>query len=250
MFTLAAYFQDVDAGGADVLLDAVSDQSMFSEGKVLRVPPNRAMLAAEALYTVAATRNYAKVVTPSIRTLSNQFLPVIANTAVPDGDIAVNYHPMSPRELRVAEQMQFLVNTDDAAAQDHYGLVWLADGPLQPVTGQIFTSRLTATIQQVAGEWQAESMVFDEQLPVTDYQVVGMRTEVTDGVAARLIFSNSEFRPGAPVSGSTDDFTLNRFRYGALGVWGAFDINQPPRLEVLGGVGTDQTVYLDLIRTG
>jgi len=39
---------------------------------------------------------------------------------------------------------------------------------------------------------------------------------------------------------------------GGWGVWGEFDINQPPTLEVLsmGAAGSAQVLYLDLMRIG
>jgi hypothetical protein len=151
--------------------------------------------------------------------------------------------------LQEAEQLRFLVNTDDAAAQDHYGLVWLGDGPIQPVEGKIFTVRATAAIAQAAGVWRNGVLTFSEQLPVTRYQVVGMNVLAASGAAGRLIFPDSQYRPGTTVDGTTQAI-VDRYmwRAGAAGVFGEFHVNQPPQLEMFAGTATAQTVYLDLIR--
>lgn len=250
MFMLGAFYTNGDFGGADTYLDAVADASTFTQGTVMRIPPGRDNLLGEALTTAAATFSYARIETPSIRPLSNQYLTQYATGQADLNEKRLQFHPRSPRQLQVAEQMQFLVNTDDAGAQDHYGLVWLGDGPQQPIEGQFFTTRLTSTVQQAVGVWREGPVVFEEQLPVTSYQVVGMSVLSASGVAARLIFSDSQIRPGRPIYNGSTGFESNRFRYGNMGVWGSFDINQPPRIELLGGVAASQTIYLDCVRTG
>jgi hypothetical protein len=157
---------------------------------------------------------------------------------------------MNPRELRVAESMQVLVDETGGTGTLAYAVVWNGDGPQQAVTGNMFTTRLTSAIQQAAGVWTSGEMVFTEFLPVTEYQVVGMRVEAASGIAARLIFSNSQIRPGAMMRATGDNPLDWQFRYGRSGVWGQFDINQPPRLELLGGTAAAQVISLDLIRTG
>ncbi len=75
-----------------------------------------------------------------------------------------------------------------------------------------------------------------------------MRVESSDGIFARLIFIDSARRPGVIVTPDNQVEAGRDFRYGRAGVFGQFDLNQPPSLEVLGGVATSQVVYLDLIR--
>lgn len=249
MFSTHAFFQNGDFAAADTNLNAVADATTFTEGKVLRVPPGRAMLLAEGLAAAVATFNSARVETPSIRPLANQELSVARLAATFDGMQRIQRHQRSPRELQVAEQMTFQVNTDDAVAQDHYGVVWLGDGPMQPVDGRIFTTRVTAAVAQVSGVWVSGPITFIEALPVTDYQVVGARVVSTSGVIGRLIFSDSQFRPGVPVeSAASNQEPADEIRMGKWGVWGQFNINQPPQLEMLGGTAVAQIMYLDLIR--
>lgn len=245
---LAAYFQNGDFGGADTLLNAVADQSLTINGKDVRTLDGADYLIGEYVQTVAATRNYAQVQSPSIRTIAYQDVSMFGATANPSDDRLIQWHPTDPRALAIDESLNFLVNTDDAGAQDHYALIWLADGPVQPVDGKIFTVRCTATIAQASGLWVNGGLTFTQKLPVTDYNVVGMRVQAATGIAARLIFPGSQFRPGTIVYSGNTSGELGRFRNGMAGVWGRFNINQPPQLEMLGGAAAAQTVYLDLIK--
>lgn len=250
MFSMVAYFQNGDFANADTLLNGVQDQSIFVSGKDVRIQKGWENLLAEYVTTVAATRNYASVQSPSMRRLVNQDLGVFGSVVTSIADTSIQWHPQAPRVLETDESVNFLVNTDDAAVQDHYAAIWLGDGPVQPVNGKIFTIRCTATIQQVAGVWTAGQMTFSQKLPVEDYQVVGMRFSAATGIAARLIFPGSGFRPGVLNSGQNSIADVGRFRNGNMGVWGQFNLNAPPQLEVLAGVAAAQLVFLDLIRMG
>lgn len=250
MFSIHAFFENFDGGNADNYLNAVVDQTVFTEGTAFRVPPGRKALLAEYLATLATTLNYVRVETPSIRTQSNQYLAIASLALTDNADSLVNFHPDNPRDLQEAEQMQMLVNSDAAAAVDHYGVVWLGDGPVQPVKGKIFTTRLTAAIAQASGVWTVGNLAMTEQLPVSDYQIVGMHVEAASGIVARLVLPDSQYRPGVGVNSTPNRSLVNNFRFGRMGVMGSFNVNQPPRLEVLGGAAVTQRVYLDLIRTG
>lgn len=250
MFQPFAWYLAAAAGGSEYL-NAVQDQTVFTEGKDVRIPPDRNYYLGGLTVNEINDVNFAALEAPSLRPLSNQYISRAVNQAsIALTSWPIDYQFLSPRQLRVTESMQYLINETGGAATDLYGVVWMGDGPQQDVSGEIFSTRLTAAVQQVEGAWTAGNMVFTEALPVTDYQVVGMRVEAATGVAARLIFSNSEIRPGTIMHNVVGDIDAQMFRKGRSGVWGQFDINQPPRLEVLGGTAAVQNVYLDLIRTG
>lgn len=251
MFQPFSWYTAALSGGTE-FLDAVQDDTVHTSGNEVRVPEGRSQLLGAVCIGATNLPNWARLETPSLRPLANQSIFSIIDV---DDISAVTYryqrHFRNPRELRVAESMQFAVNESGGTGTDTYGLVWMGDGAIQPVEGKMFTTRLTASITQSDGEWVAGEMTFTEFLPVTRYQVVGMRVETDDGIAARLIFSNSQIRPGGLVNFSGADPDDYPFRYGRSGVWGEFDINQPPRLEVLGGGGaSSQVIFLDLIRSG
>jgi hypothetical protein len=143
-----------------------------------------------------------------------------------------------------------LVNSDPAAAAAHYGLVWLADGPIAPVGGRIYTLRTTAVVAQAVATWSSGVLNFTQDLPPGRYQLVGARVRSTDGVAFRLIFPGYSWRPCGPVVNDIGDRDAMHFRYGNLGVWGEFEHNLPPQLEMLGGTAAAQTALLDVIKVG
>lgn len=254
MFQPVAWYQSTGntvAGEQDV--DAVFDQTVFTEGKEVRVPPGRNFLLGEWLLTDTDRVGFARLEAPSLRPLSNQDIAQTQLLTDVDGPFPDQWHFMNPRELRVAESMRMHIDYSTAADRDVFGIAWLGDGPQQPVSGNMFTTRMTVTnFQHSLGEWTASELTFSQFLPVQRFQIVGMQCETSAGIIARLIFSGTEFRPGTPTR-----FFFGRqqgwnWRYGRSGVWGEFDVNQPPRLEILGlaNSANDVTVWFDLIRTG
>lgn len=250
MFQPFAFYNAAATGGIE-LLNAVPDQTVFTQGTEVRIPPMRNFYLGGITVNETNDVNFARLVAPSLRPLSNEYITVAQDqTGIATSSWPISYKFRRPRELRVAESMQYEIEETGGTATDVYGLVFFGDGAQQPVEGNVFTTRLNATIQQVEGEWVAGGMVFTDFLPVTEYQVVGMRVNAASGVAARLIFSNSEIRPGTIMHNTINDPDSQMFRAGRSGVWGQFDINQQPRLELLGGVAAAQEIYLDLIRVG
>jgi hypothetical protein len=249
MFHLAAYFLNADLNGADTALNAVLDQSLNTEDTFVRVPAALPNLVGEGIYAAPATKTRAFIRAPSLRVLANQDVSVFGTQPT----IALGRyqtHPRNARPLAAQEGVEFVANTDDAAALDHVGFIWLADGSLQPTQGNIFTTRATATIVGTAGTWTLGDLNFDERLPIARYQVVGMAPHGDAGGLARLVFPGMPWRPGAPMFSLITDTTQERFRYGNWGVWGEFDLNQPPQLEIIGSGMTTQAIYLDLIQVG
>lgn len=244
---MIGFYENADFGGADSYLNTVQDQTLTRQAELYQVPPGKGAILATWFGTPAATRSYARLEAPSLRPLSYQYSSILNGAVTQLSDGTWQWHPYDPRMLQDNEQFQFLVNTDDAAAQDHVALVLLGDGPQQPLNGQkIFTTRATAAITQVAGTWVAGALTFTDKLPVGDYDVVGLRLFAATGHAGRLIFSGSDWRPGCPVL-ANNTAENEYFRYGRMGVMGTFNILQPPQLEMLGGTATAQTLFLDLI---
>lgn len=251
MFHTVAYFEDEDTtGGVQFNLDAVPDDSIFTSGEDIRVPNGLNQLIAELAVSDATTPAEARIESPSLRQTVNQDIEAIADST--DNLVqAVQLHPQQPRQLRVDEAINFVQESANAGAIEHWGAAWLADGPIQPVQGQVFTVRATAAIQQVDGAWVSGALAFSQTLGAERYQVVGVRARAATGVVARLIFVGSGMRPGVPMVHAIDDVCPGEpFRYGRMGVWGEFNLNQPPTLEVLGGTAAAQVVLLDLIRVG
>lgn len=250
MFHLVAFRESVDPGNAFNNLTALPDQALFTSGDDLRVPEEMSNIIGAAALINDASAARARIESPSMRSLVNHELEPIVAAAVfgspPEGIL----HPRSPIPLVGDEAINFGVLSDPAAAAEHIGLVWLADGPQQPVDGQMHTVRATSTVAQTVSGWVVGALTFGQTLPAGRYQIVGWRCRSTDAVAARLVFPGGRWRPGVPVVNAIGDRDLHETRYGGLGVFGEFAHLLPPQVEMFGGVAAAQTHHFDLIKTG
>ena len=155
------------------------------------------------------------------------------------------------------EQANIELLADPAAPQLQWGLAWFADGIVAPAAGPVFTIRATGATALAASTWVNVPITFSENLPRGRYQVVGLRAQSTNMVAARLVFvgtgSQGPWRPG--VMGTNTDRHLEHpaFRYGPppdLGLFGEFEDTDTPSIDCLANAADAAEVfYLDLIQT-
>ncbi len=252
---LAAWQQSVDPAGAFSALTAVPDQQLTVVGANIQIPSlNRVIALAGGVETTAAQQ--ARLTAPSRRVLALQRVTPLQGAAAGASVPADPHHLMdlraSPLQMVTGEQANFEINSNPAAAQIQWGLMWLADGPVAPIAGNIFTVRADGVTVLVASSWTNGPIVFAENLPRGRYQVVGLRVQSAGLVAARLVFVGGPpggWRPG--VMGTNTDRHLEHemFRLGGLGVLGEFEDVEPPTVDYL-SVSADvaEVVYLDLIQ--
>lgn len=252
MFTTVAFYENTDQAAAYVALNAVADQHVRVVGDDVQVPTlNNVIAVAGGVDTTTAQR--ARLVSPSLRERASfQVTPLNGQAAAaqePNSPQAVQDLRFSPIPLVVGEQLNFEAFANPAAAQDQWGIVWLADGPITPVTGFIFCVRATSATAAVAGAWTNVALTFDEDIPRGRYQVVGLRGQSTGMVACRCVFVGGGPRPGVLGTDAQGDITPPYFRYGGLGVFGEFEDTEPPTIDVL-AVSADATqeYWFDLIQ--
>jgi hypothetical protein len=250
MFHTGAFFQNVDQGAVFALINGVPDQAITVNGQNLRVPLELPFLTGAYVGTAATGYTNAQVQTPTLRELAFFDVPSRSTTVMALNPPPVSYFPGNPLALTGYENMNFGTNTDNAAATDIYGVIWLSDGPVQPVEGPMFTVRCTGAATLVAGTWVNTNLTFTQVLPFGDYQVVGLRVESQNAAAARLVFQGYPWRPGVLTRVNPTQIDMPLSRYGQGGVYGQFNTNVPPTLDVLGSTDTTQSVYLDLIKVG
>lgn len=250
MFTLVAYYQSIDPAAVLAELNAVPDQHIFTNGSDVRVPDVMSNLIGEVALTAAANLLAARISSPSLRAVALKDMEPIVGAVTFGSPPEAIMHPLSPNPLAVDEALNLLIDSDPASGEAHYGLVWLADGVQQPVAGNIFTLAASTSITQVVGVWVNGNITLGQDLPVGVYQIVGMRVRSTDAVAARLVFRGGAWRPGCPAVNAISDLDPPIFRMGRMGVWGEFEQTTPPSMDILGGVATAQTIFLDLIKVG
>ena len=140
---------------------------------------------------------------------------------------------------------------DAAGASAGTILAWLTDGPIAPVSGEMFTVRVTNADTLVANVWTNGALTFDQVLPVGQYAIVGAVFISAGLLAFRFLFQGSTPRPGGLGYDDVSDLPPDKQRYGGLGVWGEFDSRTPPTVDFLSrAADTSQVGYLDLVRIG
>lgn len=250
-FHVAAFSEQIAAAGTLQPIAAVADDQVFTAGDDLRIPTGLAYLL--AAWAIGPGVSQARIVAPSLRAFANlECAPKVVDESVtiddPAGLVTMVRNPLP---LAVGESINF---ESDAGAGGGLGLVTgvvlLGDGPVQPVQGQIRTIGATAAIAGTESVWTTGALTFREDLPAGVYQVVGARCEADAPGAFRLIFVAGGPRPGSLSCLGDEGREVHGSRMGDWGVWGQFDTNQPPTLEILScsAAGTAQVLYLDLLR--
>jgi hypothetical protein len=132
-----------------------------------------------------------------------------------------------------------------------YVFALLSDGPVTPVNGEIYTVRVTSATTLSVNNWTNGTLVFDQQLPVGKYAIVGAHFYGTNLLAYRFVFQGSTPRPGGLAVSSANFQPFTNSRFGAWGVFGEFSHNTPPTVDFFGvAADTSQVGVLDLIKTG
>jgi len=228
-------------------IDAVPDEHVTGSGDDITIPIGLDQVV--GIQLTGATLARARLSSPSLRRIWLEELNPFASTLglIPsDPIIALIDRMADPIPLTASEKLNVLVT---CAAAGACAVVFLADGPIEPVHGDIRTIRATATIADEAGKWVSGPLAFDQTLPAGRYQVVGFRCLDAHGIAARLLFVGQWPRPGCVCGDDVEAIADTPFRWGNPGVLGEFEFDQPPQMEVLSdGTGVAQEVYLDLIQ--
>jgi len=256
-FHLAAFSQSVDPAGLFTAIAGVIDPVLTVVGNNVQVPTlNRVIGLAAGVETTVAQQ--ARLTAPSRRILALQRIaPLQGNAAA--ASLPGDPHKFidlldSPLQMVTGEQANIEVNSNPAAVQIQWGLVWFADAAVAPIAGPFFTIRADGATALVAQQWTNVPIVMAENLPRGRYQVIGMRAQSTSLVAARLVFvgtgSQGPWRPG--VLGTNTDRHLEHpaFRYGGMGVFGEFEDTDTPSIDCLAtAADAAEVFYLDLLQT-
>jgi len=251
-FTTVAFFEDQDAGNAYVAVTAIADEHVTVNGDDLQVPELN-QLVAIACGVGSGGDQLARLTSPSLRGLVRpHIVPLNGGNdgdVEPDSPQVVMDMRQNPLLLREDESLNLEIHSDTTAASKQWGILWLADGPISPVGGDIRTYRFTNTGTLTADVWSNGNLTADEDLAVGRYDVVGMRAVSAGLVAARLVPQRGGFRPGCLGCDDPQDIQHEMFRMGGLGVWLNFASNSIPSVDFLSeSADTDQEVFLDLIR--
>lgn len=249
---LIAFAASVLSSGTFQAITPVPDPTVFINGTLLNVPDKlNQVLAAFALTKANSAGTKAQLQSPSLRAM---FFPTIAplNLATTFEGM-VNFFDLgdNPIQLVTNEGLQFFNDGggNGTTAQDVYGIVILGDSKVAPANGKIYTMRATAAVALAARTFVNGALTFDQNLPVGNYDIVGMRARGTGLVAARLVFigASAVSRAGVPAVADAQGNDFSRFRFGNNGVFGTFNSLTPPSVDCLGDTGTAQVFEFDLI---
>jgi len=254
MQTLAAFYQSVDPAGGYVQLAAIADPVLTVNSPRIQVPTLNDIIAIAAGVETTVVPS-ARLVAPSLLTMwREQISPV-------NGAAAAAVVPLSPHRIMdlrddpivlvPSEQLTAEINSNPAAAQLQWVLIWFADGKPTPVSGRIITARATVANALTAGAWSLNTLTFDEQLPRGRYSIVGLRGVSTSMVACRLVIPGYGWRPGCLGSLLVTDIANDMFRYGNMGELGQFEDVDNLQVETLANAADTaaaQIYWVDLLQ--
>lgn len=127
--------------------------------------------------------------------------------------------------------------------------VSLAEGPIEPVFGDIRTIVIEASVTLTTLVWTNHSLTLPQDLPVGRYQVVGAMCRSNRPGTFRLVPIGGDQRPGGLMDAGDFKIDCTEQRLGKMGVWCEFDQLTPPSLEICPNqAGTWYSLKLDLIR--
>ena len=246
-FSLVAWSEEIDTGGIPTNLTAVPDQHVTTDGYDVLVPSFAPNLA--AVFGLGATMQDVQISSPTLRkSLIYDVSPVLSGTLM-DSNAYPHNRFMNPIALTPGEGLRALASETGAGAQRQNVFVWLQSEFEDAPGGEIFTVKTTSATTLSPYEWSLCKMTFTQQLEAGQYAVVGLHAASANGLVARLVMPGSEYRPGVICADGVNDFRIDPFRYGKVGLFGTFEHTFPPQVEFFASAAdTAETVYFDLIK--
>jgi hypothetical protein len=245
MYHTAAYTASTN-NATDVDLAALSDDILFIQNGHFVAPGPLKVFAAAAL---GATLLRAKINTPKMRQITPNYIRPIATSTLPPANPNVATWQDSPLQLNQNEEIQ-IQTTDSTGTTDRVTVVLMLGNVLEQIPqGDIYNLRFTSVTAAVANAWTTIQLVYEIQLPVGIYAVVGGDVISTNGIAYRLIFDQQYWRPGFLMSTANGNRNPYQFMTRDLGLWGRFSTTSLPRCQVLcNAADASFEGYLQIIR--
>lgn len=256
VFTMIGYSESQD-NAALVNVAAIVDDHVTVTADDILVPKKTNMLA--GVMGLGLNITLGRVSSPSLEAFNLIDVAPLNVAAEPISNTP--WMPLfdSPIPLQVNESLRFLAAEDGAGAQRSTGILWLMDKiePLPTANGlklPIRTIRYTGSTTLVANTWSDVAITGAgtiQTLKAGRYAHVGLRAITATGIAARVKYVGEQVdnRPGCIAYDAVEDFENPLFRMGRLGVWGEFEHNQLPLIQVLATAGdTTQEFLLDVIK--
>lgn len=249
MFTVIGWNEACAVAGAYENIAAAADQHVRVVLDQVWTPTLNKLVFA---FARGLQFNRARFESPSLRRVSylevdpSENLTVHADSLYPQ---VMDQH-LSPLSMVKDEALEALVNLGGVEATFQTVCMALSDGPIAPVSGEIWCVRFTAAPVLAESAWANAEIALDEALPVGRYQIVGAAVRGAICHAFRFVPVGATNRPGGPMLYGGQQDTPPYFRKGGLGVWCEFETLTPPSIDVLGNaIGLQNIVgHIDLIK--
>lgn len=225
---------------------AVADGTVRTQGNYIYMPPFSNIVGE---YAVGAGATQAQLQAPSLKRLWNYDITPIDQNAAPATPSVYTPHYIEPFLLQPNEGLQAFITQTGGANLVNSIIVELSDGAIAPISPVgVLTIRATFTVTAGNYAWSNSLLTFSQTLPVGNYDCVGARVEVANGLFARFFPVGGINRPGVHVCQSVKDVDLPFERRGGKGVLFTFNQLTPPSIDLFhnGASGTG-IVYLDLV---
>lgn len=181
-----------------------------------------------------ATIGRARILSASIRQITTPFIRPVEQNATPGSLFGYQDFGNNPLIARAFEELQVNAIQTSAGAERETVLLGVSDtpAPADPA-GQVFFMRGTSTTTTNANAWTQILMTWNDTLPAGVYEILGLEYVAATAVAARVIFEDSPWRPGAPGVAAVGNKSWPKLAFGGFGPYGRFNANRFPNIEVL-----------------
>lgn len=255
-FHTALYSSSIAAGSVLLQVTNVADPILATSGSGFLIPGadanGPALNKLEKVAAVGTNLTRVQLTSYSIRQKALfDISPVNVGTVI-ENPPRYDDFGLSQVQLRTNEELDAFCIQSNAGAQRETIAIWLADGPLTPVKGDIFTMHWTASTTLTANAWTACPITFDNGLPEGVLAIVGMDAFSAGALFARIVpRTGSANRPGVFACQARDQFTIPYQRNGIMGEFMRFQNVQPPQVEFFSGTAdTSEEGYFDLMIVG
>lgn len=249
MHHTCVYDKTFTAANTETELAAVTDNYLVIQNSHFLPQRDVNLLYAAAM---GATILRSRINTPTLGVITSPFIMPVSPLLSMSSPMKFRDFTNYPVKLSKLEEIQVFTVHSAAGAEENTAILGLDMGQQPVPPGTIYTIRGTATATLVAAAWtNLGTITWQNTLTSGLYAVVGAVFQSATGIAGRIIFENTPYRPGGPAQLLITDWTADLFRVGGLGVWGQFHNYAMPTVEMLASAGdTTESVFLDLVKIG
>ena len=145
-------------------------------------------------FGLGETLTRVQITSPTLRQVQPPYIRPIQDALNPPDVQQIQWFGDQPLDLPAFEEFSVQA-TLTAGPELDIALFSAFTDEMQIPAGRVLTSRWTAAIATVAGQWTLGTMQADQSLPPGTYAIVGLEVISATGLAARLQIPNQVFRP-------------------------------------------------------